>query len=108
MGNVEVLLVGKTREWETLEYAADAVSEGKKKTLIIIGHVPSGKAGMEECARWLKTFVKNVPIEFVPTKQLFGLWRQESAAWSSISSASAVPQRNASNRSRNFRTLLGF
>jgi putative NIF3 family GTP cyclohydrolase 1 type 2 len=71
MDNVEVLLVGETREWETVEYAADAVSEGKRKALIVIGHVPSEQAGMEECARWLKTFVKNVPVEFVPTKQPF-------------------------------------
>lgn len=68
---VEVLLVGETREWETVEYAADAVSEGRKKAMIVIGHVPSEQAGMEECARWLKTFVKNVPIEFVPAKQPF-------------------------------------
>jgi len=71
MDNVEVLLVGETREWETVEYAADAVTEGKRKALIVIGHVPSEQAGMEECARWLKTFVKNVPIEFVPTRQPF-------------------------------------
>src|SRR6267143_5982756 len=31
MENVEVLLVGETREWETVEYAADAVAEGKRK-----------------------------------------------------------------------------
>jgi len=71
MENVEVLLVGETREWETVEYAADAVTEGKRKGLIVIGHVPSEQAGMEECARWLKTFVKDVPIEFVATKQPF-------------------------------------
>ena len=79
MENVEVLLVGETREWETVEYAADAVSEGKRKALIIIGHVPSEQAGMEECARWLKTFVKNVPVEFVPTKQPFWTPAQRSA-----------------------------
>jgi putative NIF3 family GTP cyclohydrolase 1 type 2 len=71
MEKVEVLLLGETREWETVEYAADAVTEGKRKALIVIGHVPSEQAGMEECARWLKTFVKNVPVEFVPTKQPF-------------------------------------
>jgi len=71
MDNVEVLLVGETREWETVEYAADAVSEGKRKALIVIGHVPSEQAGMEECVRWMKTFVKDVPIEFVTTKQQF-------------------------------------
>jgi putative NIF3 family GTP cyclohydrolase 1 type 2 len=71
MENVEVLVVGETREWETVEYAADAATEGKRKGLIVIGHVPSEQAGMEECTRWLKTFVKDVPIEFVATKQPF-------------------------------------
>ncbi len=75
MENVEVLLVGETREWETVEYAADAVTEGRRKALIVIGHVPSEQAGMEECARWLKTFVKDVPGAFVPTKQPF--WKLE-------------------------------
>ncbi len=69
--DVQVLLVGETREWETVEYAADAVTQGKKKALIVIGHIPSEQAGMEECTRWLKGFVKDVPVEFVPAKQPF-------------------------------------
>lgn len=69
--DVQVLMVGETREWETVEYAADAVSEGRQKALIVIGHVPSEQPGMEECARWLKGFVKDVPVEFVPAKQPF-------------------------------------
>ncbi len=77
--NVELLLVGETREWETVEYAADAVSAGKAKALIVIGHVPSEQPGMEECARWLKTFVKEVPIEFVPTRQPFWTVEQKRA-----------------------------
>jgi putative NIF3 family GTP cyclohydrolase 1 type 2 len=79
MDNVEVLLVGETREWETVEYATDAVTEGRRKALIVIGHVPSEQAGMEECARWLKTFIKGVPIEFVPTKQPFWTLAQRGA-----------------------------
>jgi putative NIF3 family GTP cyclohydrolase 1 type 2 len=71
--NVEVLFVGETREWETVEYVADAATEGKRKALIIIGHIPSEQAGMEECARWLKSFLPKVPIEFVPAKQPFWL-----------------------------------
>ncbi len=71
--DVQVLLVGETREWETVEYAADAVSEGRKKALIVIGHIPSEQPGMDECAHWLKGFVKNVPIEFVPARQPFWL-----------------------------------
>jgi hypothetical protein len=26
---------------------------------------------MDECARWLKAFVTEVPVEFVPAKQAF-------------------------------------
>jgi putative NIF3 family GTP cyclohydrolase 1 type 2 len=69
--DVQVLMVGETREWETVEYAADAMSEGRKKALIVIGHIPSEQPGMDECARWLKGFVKDVPVEFVPAKQPF-------------------------------------
>lgn len=71
--DVQVLMVGETREWETVEYAADAVSEGRKKALIVIGHIPSEQPGMDECASWLKSFVKDLPIEFVPAKQPFWL-----------------------------------
>jgi putative NIF3 family GTP cyclohydrolase 1 type 2 len=67
--DVEVLLVGETREWETVEYAADAATQGRKKALIVIGHVPSEQAGMEECTRWLKGFLKDVPVQFVPTRE---------------------------------------
>jgi putative NIF3 family GTP cyclohydrolase 1 type 2 len=70
-GDVQVLLVGETREWETVEYAADAVTQGRNKALIVIGHVPSEQGGMEECTRWLKGFVKQVPVEFVATKGPF-------------------------------------
>lgn len=68
---VDVLITGEPREWETVEYVADAVTEGKKKALIILGHIPSEQAGMEECAKWLKTFVAEVPVQFVATKDPF-------------------------------------
>jgi putative NIF3 family GTP cyclohydrolase 1 type 2 len=69
--DVQVLITGEPREWETVEYVADAVTEGKPKALIILGHIPSEQAGMEECARWLKTFVSEVPVEFVPGREPF-------------------------------------
>ena len=68
---VQLLITGESREWETVEYAADAVSENKQKALIMLGHIPSEQAGMEECVRWLKPFVPEVPVEFVPAKQPF-------------------------------------
>jgi len=69
--DVQVLLVGETREWETVEYAADALTQRRNKALIVIGHVPSEQGGMEECTRWLRQFVKQVPVEFVATKEPF-------------------------------------
>jgi putative NIF3 family GTP cyclohydrolase 1 type 2 len=71
ISDVQVLITGEPREWETVEYVADAVTEGKPKALIILGHIPSEQAGMEECVRWLRTFVTEVPIEFVPARELF-------------------------------------
>jgi putative NIF3 family GTP cyclohydrolase 1 type 2 len=71
MPDIEVLVVGETREWETVEYVADAVTEGKHKALIILGHIPSEQAGMQECTRWLKDFVTEVPVSFVPSAEPF-------------------------------------
>jgi len=67
--DIQLLITGESREWETVEYAADAVSEKKNKALIVLGHIPSEQAGMEECTRWLKTFVSEVPVKFVPAAQ---------------------------------------
>ena len=46
-------------------------SEDERKALIVLGHIPSEQAGMDECARWLKTFVTEVPVEFIPAKEPF-------------------------------------
>jgi putative NIF3 family GTP cyclohydrolase 1 type 2 len=69
--DIQVLILGETREWETVEYVADAISEGKQKALIVLSHIPSEQAGMKECARWLKTFVTEVPVQFVPAADPF-------------------------------------
>jgi putative NIF3 family GTP cyclohydrolase 1 type 2 len=69
--DVDVLVVGETREWELVEYAQDMVSSGQKKGLIILGHVVSEQAGMKYCAEWLRGFITEVPIEFVPAPEPF-------------------------------------
>lgn len=71
MPGVQALVIGEAQEWEAVEYVADAVSEGRQKSLIILGHIPSEQAGMEECTSWLKTFVTEVPIQFVPAREPF-------------------------------------
>jgi len=69
--DVEVLVMGEGLEWETIEYGADAAAEGKHKALIILGHIPSEQAGMEDCARWLKGFIAEVPVQFIATAEPF-------------------------------------
>ena len=69
--DVEALLIGESPEWETIPYVRDAATEGRHKALIVLGHVPSEEAGMDECARWLKTFVPEVPVEFIPAGEPF-------------------------------------
>jgi len=71
MPDVQVLIAGETHEWETVEYVTDARSEGRTKALILLGHIASEQAGMEECAQWLRTFITNVPIEFLPTADMW-------------------------------------
>ncbi len=67
--DIQVLLIGESREWETIEYARDEAEQGRQKAVIILGHVPSEEAGMEECARWLATFIKDVPVQYMKTPE---------------------------------------
>jgi len=69
--DVEVLVMGEGLEWETIEYGADAAAEGKHKALVILGHIPSEQAGMDDCARWLKGFIPEVPVEFIAAAEPF-------------------------------------
>ncbi|MDF2770899.1 MAG: hypothetical protein K0S86_392 [Geminicoccaceae bacterium] len=69
--DVEVLVIGEAHEWETVEYVADAIAAGRKKALIVIGHIPSEQAGMEDFARWLEKLVPEVPVRFVPAADPF-------------------------------------
>ncbi len=64
-GFTEVLVAGEASEWETYEYVLDASMMGMKKAAIFTGHIPSEEAGMEYCAKWLKTFIKDMPIVYL-------------------------------------------
>ena len=69
--HVDVLLVFECREWEAAEYVRDAVAAGQKKALVQLPHEGGEEAGMDECARWLRTFVTEVPIKFIPSGDPF-------------------------------------
>ena len=72
---VQVLVVGESAEWEAVLHAVDAVGQRRPKGLILMGHVVSEELGMKECADWLRAFVPEVPIEFVPAGEPF--WAPE-------------------------------
>ena len=63
--DVEVLIGGEVPEWETYLYVNDAVGLGMKKGAIFLGHIKSEEDGMAYCADWLKTFVREVPVQFI-------------------------------------------
>ena len=69
--DVDVLVVGEAREWELVEYAQDSITAGNQKALIVLGHVVSEQGGMKYCTEWLKSFVTDVPVEFVPASEPF-------------------------------------
>ncbi len=73
--DLDVLIIGEAREWEMIEYAADTVTSGKKKGLIVLGHIPSEQGGMVYCAEWMKGFISEVPVEFVAAAEPF--WRPD-------------------------------
>ena len=51
------------------EYVADATSLGMPKGLIMLGHVISEQPGMENLAKWMATFIKDIPIKYVPAEE---------------------------------------
>jgi putative NIF3 family GTP cyclohydrolase 1 type 2 len=63
---VQVLIAGETREWETVEYARDAVTAGRDKALILLGHRSSEEPAMERLALEIAEIVPEVPVSFVP------------------------------------------
>jgi putative NIF3 family GTP cyclohydrolase 1 type 2 len=68
---VDVLVIGEGHEWETGEYAVDAVAAGLAAGLVVVGHVPSEQEGMAEAARWLAELLPEVPVELVATADPF-------------------------------------
>jgi putative NIF3 family GTP cyclohydrolase 1 type 2 len=78
LAQADVLVVGETHEWELVEYVQDAIASGQKKALIILGHLISEQAGMKYCAEWLKSFMPEVPIEFISSAEPY--WRPDQPA----------------------------
>ncbi len=76
--NVQVLIAGEAREWETVEYVRDATLQDRPKALILLGHLSSEEPGMDNCATWLKTLFPTLKIEFIPAGEPY--WTPEKPA----------------------------
>lgn len=68
---VDLILAGEQREWEGVYYAHDLVTSGQPKAMITVGHAISEDPGMKLCADWLKTFITEIPIEWIPAGEPF-------------------------------------
>lgn len=65
---VNLVIMGEAIwENEGMEYVADIVAAGQKKGLILLGEEVSQDPGCGEMATWLKSFVNEVPVEWIPT-----------------------------------------
>ena len=71
--DADVIVAGETREWESVEYAADTVASGQKKGMIMLGRILSEDPGMNVCAEWLKILAPEVPVQWLPVGDPY--WR---------------------------------
>ena len=70
---VDAIIAGEIREWESSEYARDVANAGLGKGLILTGRSLSEEAGMRVCADWLRPIVPEVPVRWLPAGDPY--WR---------------------------------
>ncbi|MBR5278159.1 MAG: Nif3-like dinuclear metal center hexameric protein [Clostridia bacterium] len=67
----EVLIMGETCEWRMAEYARDAAALGKNKTLLVLGHAGSERAGMEYITDCFKELLPELEIKYFETDEVY-------------------------------------
>lgn len=73
MPNVDAVIAGEVREWESVEYARDKIAAGEKKSLILVGRVVSEEPGMNACAQWVRSLIPEVTTTWIPVGDPY--WR---------------------------------
>ncbi|ESU73065.1 transcriptional regulator [Geobacillus thermopakistaniensis] len=69
--HLDAIIYGEGPEWETPEYVRDAVHQGRRKALIVLGHAESEEPGMRYLAEWLGLQFPDVPVHFIQETPLF-------------------------------------
>ena len=72
---VDAVLIGEPVEWEASPYFQDTIASGRGVGLIALGQAASEEPGCAELAAWLKSFISEVPIEFIPAGEPFAAGR---------------------------------
>ena len=60
---VDIVLAGEADEWSTCEYIRDMSDVGLNKSMIIMGHCGSERAGMVRIENTLKEYFKSSDVE---------------------------------------------
>jgi putative NIF3 family GTP cyclohydrolase 1 type 2 len=68
---LDAIIYGEGPEWETPEYVRDAVHQGKRKVLVVLGHAESEEPGMRYLAQKLREMFPTIPVHFISEKPLF-------------------------------------
>jgi len=63
---VDVVVAGEPVEWEASEYFEDLLTAKMAKGLILLGNEVSEEPGSGEVAVWLRTFLSDIPVEWIP------------------------------------------
>jgi putative NIF3 family GTP cyclohydrolase 1 type 2 len=69
--DIDLVVIGEPVEWEASPYFQDIIAWEKKKGMIILGQEVTEEPGSGEVALWLKTFIPEIPIEWIPAGEPF-------------------------------------
>ncbi len=66
--DMDVLITGEVREWETCEYARDAIAAGQNKGLVVLGHAESEEPGIAYVAECIRQIAPSgIAVTYLPT-----------------------------------------
>jgi putative NIF3 family GTP cyclohydrolase 1 type 2 len=66
--NADAVLIGETRDWDSVEYVRDLIRSRQKKAMIVISHEASEEAGMELFFHWFQSHFSAIRIQFISTR----------------------------------------
>ena len=67
----DCFITGELNEWETNEYVRDARIQGRKLSLIVLGHAVSEEPGLEWLVPVLKQKAPGIPVTHLPSGDAF-------------------------------------